>query len=257
MERNLVEIAIHSVDQIPSLEVIRSWPRDQKVKLEFAESVQGERASIGAMLKRELSGFLVGIHIHQPEISIAKLITEEEIEANQDFFEQCAKDYRQLAGELMYQWVKHLGLVLDLESPLKTFNPLKMSGDSNGKMRGWRYCIHGFHCDFTHLKTGQYIEVPLVWGLEFGDLDPYFFTQYILSTPSYHPLPVPIYEAYWDGVRINDKMLALGKFEYLEAQIGSSKGIVVADRQPLDPRPFEALNRLNAQGNHTSDAEPE
>ena len=62
-----------------------------------------------------------------------------------------------------------------------------------------------FTVDLRTSNQGQLIEVPLVFSLEFGDLDPYFFTKYIKSTSDYKPLPVEIYEDYADGVRINEE----------------------------------------------------
>jgi hypothetical protein len=257
MERSLKTISISSLDQVPSLDEIRAWPRQEKVKLEFAPAVQDQRATIGALLKRELDGFLVGIHTQLPEISIGKLITEEEIEAHQDFFEQCAKDYRQLGGELIFQWVEAMGLILNLEFPLNTFHISRRKELAMGKMGDWHYHPHGFHCNFVNQVTGQDIEVPLTHGLEFGDLDPYFFANFILTTPAYQPLPVPIFEKFADGVRIIDKMVSLGKFEPILLPDGRSGGMVVVDRKPLDPQPFLALNQRNALGKGLSDSQKE
>ncbi|WKW46900.1 hypothetical protein P3875_02265 [Myroides sp. JBRI-B21084] len=215
----------------------------------FEKEVQSQREAIGQNLKTELVGFQVGIHTSDPEINIAKLITDKEIEDNQDFFEQCAKDYRQLGEELLFKLVDKLNLNLNREFPMQTFNELKRDARSNGKVEGWNYYVHGFHCGFVNIKTKQEIEVPLVFGEEFGDLDPYFFSKFIKSTPKYKPLPVEIFEDYADGVRINETMLKLGKFEKISSNVGNHYGIVVTDRQKVEIKSYLDLEKMYQEQN--------
>ena len=161
MHRTTDIIKINSVGQIPTLETIRSIPREQTLKLIFEKEVQNLREATGQQLRANLKGFYVGIHTLEPEIRIAKLITELEIEENQDFFEQCAKDYRQLGEELLFKLVDKLDLKLNKDFPMETFNELKRDKRQIGKLENWRYFVHGFHCGFENNKTGQIIEVPL------------------------------------------------------------------------------------------------
>lgn len=244
MNRTTDIIKINSVGQIPTLDTIRSIPRERTMKLVFEKEVQRQREAIGKNLKIKLVGFQVGIHTIEPEINIAKLITDKEIEDNQDFFEQCAMDYRQLGEELLFMLVDKLDLNLNKDFPLETFNELKRDKRQIGKIENWRYFIHGFHCGFENNKTGQIIEVPLVFGQEFGDLDPYFFSKYIKSTPKYRPLPVEIFEDYEDGARINERMLLLGKFEKISSNVGNHYGIVVADRQKVEIKSYLDLEKM-------------
>lgn len=249
MNRTTDIISISSVGQIPTVETIKAIPRERTLKLVFDVGIQEQRATIGQNLTNELIGFQVLLHTVEPEINIAKLITDKEIEDNQDFFEQCAKDYRQLGGELFFKAVEKLGLTLDENCPLITFNELKSGKRQSGKVDNWKYFVHGFHCGFIHIDTKQVIEVPLVFGLEFGDLDPYFFIKYIKSTSKYQPLPVDIFEEYADGKRILEKMIALGKFERIGSNVGNHYGIVVADRQKVIIKSYEELNKLFEEQN--------
>jgi hypothetical protein len=237
-------ISISTIGQIPTLETIRAIPRELTLKLVFDNGVQSQRETIGQNLKKELVGFQVGVHTFEPEINIAKLITDEEIEDNKDFFEQCAKDYRHLGKELIFKLADKLDITINQDYPMMTFNELKSDKRQIGKVENWRYFVHGFHCGFENNITGQIIEVPLVFGLEFGDLDPHFFTKYIKSTPKYNPLPIDIFEDYADGVRINEKMISLGKFERIGSNVGGHYGIVVTDRQKVEIKSFDELNKL-------------
>ena len=118
---------------MPSVDTIKLIPREQTLKLIFNSGAKSKRESIGNKLKKELAGFQVGIHTIQPEINIAKLITDREIEDNQDFFEQCAKDYRELGEKLLYELVDKLKLKLNEDFPMETFNELKQDKRQIGK----------------------------------------------------------------------------------------------------------------------------
>ena len=231
-----------SIRQVPTHERIKTIPRDRTLKLVFDKSIQSERQIIGQNLKQVLDGFQVGVHTIEPEINIAKLITDDEIDKNQDFFEQCAKDYRELGEELIFRLANKLAVTINPDHPLLTFNVFKRGKKQTGKLDDWRYYLHGFHCGFTNLKTGQNIEVPLAFGLEFGDLDPYFFSIFIKSTPAYKPLPIAIYEDYGDGQRIISKMLLLGKFERINSNVENHFGVVVADRERVNVKTYEKLS---------------
>ncbi len=249
LNRMIDIITITSIGQIPTLETIQAIPRGRTLNLVFGKEVQNQREGVGQNLKTNLVGFQVVIHGIKPEINIAKLITDKEIEDNQDFFEQCAKDYRQLGEELLNKLVHKLDLKLSKDYPMETFDELKSDKRSSGKVEGWNYFVHGFHCGFINIKTKQEIQVSLVFGQEFGDLDPYFFSNFIISTPKYRPLPVEIFESYADGVRINKKMISLGKFEVISSNLSNYHGIVVADRQKIEIKSYLDLEKMYLEQN--------
>lgn len=249
MTRTTDIISIDNLGQIPTLETIKSIPRERTLKLVFDKGVQSQRETVGQNLKEKLLDFQIGIHTIEPEINIGKLITDQEIEDNQDFFEQCAKDYRKLGEELIFKLIDKLGLKLNKDFPMETFNELKRHKRQIGKVEGWRYFVHGFHCGFENNKTGQLIEVPLVFGLEFGDLDPYFFSRFVKSTPTYKPLPVDIFEDYADGVRITERMISLGKFERISSNVGNHYGVVVTDRRKVEIKSYLDIEKIYQEQN--------
>jgi hypothetical protein len=236
LERELEEIKCERIQDIPSIDRIIGLSRNKTMKVLFGKEILRKRESIGNQWKEELSDFQIGIHTQNPEINIARLISDNEIVDHQDFFENCAKDYRDIATRLINKLANHLGIEIDPESPLDSFNHLKSSEHrpQNDLVDNCRYYIHGFHCCFENIKTGQVIEVSLVNGLEFGALDPYFFTRFIKSTPDYKPLPIEIFEDYADGVRILEKMEEIGKFEKIYGNYEGRFDTVVSDRVKVE-----------------------
>ncbi|WON92468.1 DUF6896 domain-containing protein [Sphingobacterium sp. Lzh-3] len=244
MDRTTHIITIKSIDQIPTLDEIKSIPREMALKLIFKGKMNKQRERVGEYLEHALSGFQVLTHTVEPELNIVKLITDQEIEDHQDFFEQCAKDYRKLGEQLVFILIDKLDLNLNKDFPLDTFNELKRDDRQLGIVDEWKYFVHGFHCGFHHLTTGQCIEVPLAFGLEFGDLDPYFFMKFILSSPDYRTLPIPLFGEYADGLRIIKKMTALGKFEEIPSNVPGHTGVVVTDREKIEIKSDMDLEKI-------------
>jgi hypothetical protein len=232
-ERSTEIIRINSIYEVPPIDTLRAYPREKLLKLIFADNVSRNRDSIWKFLKRELPGFQIRFPGGDPEIILAKLITTEEVIACQHFFERCAQDYRKLGSQLIFQLAEHLGITLQPETLYATFSKVMSTKKQTGNMGPWHYSFHGFHCCFVNNNTNQVIEVPIVFGFEFGDLDPYFFTAFIKSTPAYNPLPVAIYEDYEDGRIINNTLLSLGKFEKINS-IFNTPGIVVSNREKVN-----------------------
>lgn len=236
MEQRTETLICNSLEELPSIEAIKVIPRDRRYKIIFGEEIRSTREKIGLLWKQELSDFQVGIHQIESEINISKLISDEEIILNQAFFEQCAKDYRSLATKLITELTFLLKIEIKDKSPYESFSKFR---GKNGFLNEWRYYFHGFHCCFEHSKTGQYIEVPLTYGLEFGELDPYFFMGYIKSTIQYQPLPIAIYNDYADGKKVIEKMVELGKFEIINSNIKNINGFVVKDRDKVKVEIYE------------------
>ena len=224
-------IRINKIEQLPNLQEIESIPRGLNLKIIFEGLIKSKRVEIGMNWKIKLPKYSIGIHSNGEEINILKLITDKEIYQYQSFFEECAKEYGILGEKLINQFIRDFKVDSHEGFPLKTLNSYRNTNyEQVGEMDEWRYYFHGFHCGFTHKKTGQNIEVPLTFGEEYGELDPYFFTRFIKSTPKFQPLPIQIYNEYADGRRILEVMLKLGKFEEVNSNIKSEKGIVVKNR---------------------------
>lgn len=80
MERKIDIISIEKLEKVPTHESIKMIPRERTMRLVFEKSVLNKRESVGQKLKNQLAGFQIGIHTIEPEINIAKLLTDQEIE---------------------------------------------------------------------------------------------------------------------------------------------------------------------------------
>jgi len=238
----------NGLDDIPDFKTIKSLERGIEWKIVFGNKIKSKREKIGGQWKFEHPEFQIAVHTIEPEINIVKLITDKEIEEHQEFFEKCAKDYRNLATKLINEFAEKHNVKIDPEYPMNTLCHTERFGYKPvGQMNGWRYAFHGIHCGLTNNKTGQRIEVPLTYGLEFGQLDPYFLTGFIKSTKEYLPLPVGIYCDYADGNRILEKMVEIGKFEYVNSNWPNEKGIVVTDREKVEVKVYNPDEELEEE----------
>ncbi len=234
MKRTIHVIKIKSAQELLNIDEIINISHHQRIKLIFENSALHLREDYGQYLKGILLDFLIGVHEVKPEINISPLILEKEILDNQSFFIQCAKDYRKLGSELVPLFFQKKKLKLNEKFPFINFNQLKCKNHQSGKVGDWKYFIHGHHCHFKNKKTDQEIEVPFMFGMEFGDLDPYFFVKFIKSTPEYQPLPVFLDEDFHDGQRILKTMLDLGLLEKINSSIEWHSGLVIKDREKIE-----------------------
>ena len=225
-------IEVSDIIDFPSVEAIKKIQRGIYLKINLIGSARKHQQEKGEQLRKALLNFSIGIHMNGYEINVKKLITDEEITEHQNFFEQCAKEYGLLGEKLINEFIIHKDIPDHDGFPLKKLNGYigNKNHEPHGQMGEWNYYFHGFHCSFTNRKTKQEIEVPLTYGEEFGELDPYFFSIFIKTTPEFQPLPVPIYDDYGDGKRILETMYKLGKFEIINSNLGGQEGYIVKER---------------------------
>lgn len=225
-------IYISDIKDFPTLEDIRNIKRGVCLKINLIESAQKYQEEKGRELRKDLPNFSIGINMNGYEINVKKLITNKEILEHQDFFEFCAKEYGLLGEKLINEFIVYKGIPNHKGFPLKELNGYigNKNHEPRGEMGEWNYYFHGFHCLFINRNTKQKIEVPLTYGEEFGELDPYFFSIFIKTTPKFQPLPIYIYDDYEDGKIIIETMFQLGKFEIIKSNIEGRLGYIVKDR---------------------------
>ena len=74
---------------------------------------------------------------------------------------------------------------------------------------GWSYFIHGEHCLFVNQITDQELEVFLGFREFVGKLDPYFFYQFLVTTPQYQHLTKYFQQPFQDMCEIFDNLIEL------------------------------------------------
>lgn len=110
---------------------------------------------------------------------------------NADAIVAAARLFRATATERMTALAAHMGVGLDAFSTFSSREQLPGAPQPQGRLPdGWTYWFHGFECRFRYPPTGQVVEVCLGFPGEFGVLDPWFFAQFVESTPEL--------EAVWD-----------------------------------------------------------
>ena len=151
-------------------------------------------------------------HQHNSEINNTPSLSDAVLLIHLDFFMKCAKDYQSLATQLMDALADHLDITVNQLSPIQSFGFLKNCDDTPEYtiMGDWRFDVHGFHCSFEHRIKGQCVSASLVNGVNYGKLDPLFFTEFIKTSPEYMPLPIAFHDSYTDGVKILNKLLEHG-----------------------------------------------
>lgn len=125
------------------------------------------------------------------------MLKVQEILANKDSIYLCAKAFRNDANTLMLQLSQMF--CFDINDcgafPLSVY---KTNYYKKGILdNDWTFYIHGSHCRFDNLKTGQIVEVRYTEKPEFGFLDGFFFFDYMQSTEKFKDL------ANWFGNYLN------------------------------------------------------
>lgn len=120
--------------------------------------------------------------------------------------------YQRIARQLIDQ------LILETDQPDRTailagaYDMLTNADVVNGEEEltgNWYFDVHGEHCMFKNTETGQTLEVFLGSPEDVGNMDPYFFYDFIKTTPELAHLT-----SYFD----NPFKDMLDLFERLEAE---------------------------------------
>jgi hypothetical protein len=166
---------------------------------------------------------------------------------NRFFFQNCAKSHRDLATKLIHRLANYLNIQIDNNFPYQSFREFRQGKKQKGAFDDWQYFLHGFHCRFTNISSGQVIEVSLVFGLEFGVLDPLFFIDYIKTSEYKNSIPFQIDDAYHDGIRIIEVMTDIGIFEKTHSNIEGYFGFVIADREKVEITTYNNIDYVTKE----------
>jgi hypothetical protein len=177
-----------------------------------------DKPSIIQQLTRQLPDFTVfdsgGKSGEFTWITIKKVIAAEDVLANAEAILAAMRLFRVTAGDLMSRLAQQLNVPLEAFADpyfqlrhtrsVKLFGKLGERTDQPGeaprtgpfrrllapiwrvleqRTAEWEYRFHGAECQFRNTKTGQILEICLGFEDESGVLDPYFFYQFVSTTP--------------------------------------------------------------------------
>lgn len=130
-------------------------------------------------------------------ITIKRVVPEHVVLANEEAIYSAAKDFRRVATGLIRQLARHLSISeQEFKHPLMRMNLGKRSRGTLGPE--WEYFFHGYQCRFTHRTSGQAVDVELGFDGEFGVLDPWFFCQFVRTTPEHSAVAALFRHAFHD-----------------------------------------------------------
>ncbi|CAA0123498.1 Uncharacterised protein [BD1-7 clade bacterium] len=164
------------------------------------------------------SVFDAGCTKYWSKITVKQVISEKEIESLIPEITAAAKEFKKQSEFL----AKEISKLNDV--PISKL--WEKSDEITTSPIGWRCYHHGQHFYCENLESGQVVEVPIWYGGEFGVLDPYFFSQFISSTPSLN-MPVSIVDWYHDMSRVMDIMLKKGLMKQVTGTTYEVSGIAI------------------------------
>jgi hypothetical protein len=117
-------------------------------------------------------------------ITIRPAIATSLVLKNIDGFLSCFKAFDEKACEMMQLMSDTFGISLSKSE-------MRYTRSEDGKLRTfgnindeWEYRFHGQGCSFKSNKTGQFLDVQVVYAPEFGVIDTFYMLKFINSTDS-------------------------------------------------------------------------
>jgi len=135
-------------------------------------------------LQKEFSNHVVSEIKWMNKLIIAPSISTKTVLENLNKFYKCIELFDKTAHSLMSLMADKFDIDLNNSSEiydLKRNRSDKQRGQINDE---WKYHFHGKGCSFTNSKTEQFLDVQIINGLEYGQLDTYYLMKFIQTTDS-------------------------------------------------------------------------
>jgi hypothetical protein len=229
--RTIEKIFCGSIHGIPPLEQFLDLPRRKAMRFIFDKLPAEERRELVRLFRKKLPGFYVSEdHRKVSFVTIARRISEEEVEQHQEFFAECARDFSRTSVQLIFDFIAHLDLPIDENFPRGAFERFRKEHlHLKGMMGDWYYSTCSYFCDFANLKTGQLVQVPTIYGCEFDAMDGCALIPFIRSTKAYQPLPIEFYEDETEGEIIVNALVKLGVLKMIKSRFCDFQAAVIRD----------------------------
>ena len=102
---------------------------------------------------------------------------------------------------------KHKKRIIDaVDQYISDCLKLEHERENNTISNDWIIDEHGMHCYYKNAVTGQVVEAPIMQTSNIDNLDPYFFSLYVKSTPELSDIAELIEDNYHDARKIIDEI---------------------------------------------------
>ena len=135
-------------------------------------------------LQKGFSNYVVSEIKWINKLVIVPSISTKTVLDNLNEFYKCIELFDSTAHSLMNLMAETFDIDLNNSSEiydLKRNRSDKQRGQINDE---WKYHFHGKGCSFTNSITEQFLDVQIINGLEFGELDTYYLMKFIQTTES-------------------------------------------------------------------------
>lgn len=163
---------------------------DENETLLFALTEQGFSRNYVLDLQKKLPDYVVGEIKWMNKLYIVPSISTKTVLENLDAFYKCIELFDKTAHYLMNLMAKTFNINLKNSSELhdlKRNRSNKQRGNINDE---WKYHFHGKGCLFTNLNTEQFLDVQIINGIEYGQLDTYYLMKFIQTTESLQEMSI-------------------------------------------------------------------
>jgi len=245
--------------------------KDQHVVLKFLLTPAGkptaaDKQRVIQELERQLPNCTVfdsgGGSGESTWITIKEVISERDVLANAGEVVAAMRLFRATARELMGRLAQQLGVPLEAFSNryfrLQYAHSVKLAGRMGEcieqlgeelargpfqrligpirrvferKTAEWEYYFHGGECQFRNVRTGQIVEVCLGFRDEFGVLDPYFFFQFVSTTPGLEKVAQLFTDGFHDTLRALEILEQHGHLRRISSGSGDRAGLIAPDSE--------------------------
>jgi hypothetical protein len=174
---------------------------------------------------------------HRQRLFVARILDETTILRYARQVIDAARDFERVAKERGLALAAHLQVdATDLIALGRFMRPEFSAERQIGKLDGgWRYCFHGYECGFSNQQSGQHLEIVFGYENQWGIINPYFFGQFVKSTPAHHEVAALFQSRFADAQRTLEVLEAKGYFVRVAPSprsFSQREGLVVAPSTP-------------------------
>jgi hypothetical protein len=213
-----LRIVCHDLSEIPAAEVLsRLAARQQSVVLGLRDAADSDMKTIIArlvtLLPEDVSIFPALGASGRQGITIMRVVDRKTVLRHAHATREAAVSFGEIANTLVEDLAAKLGLRADdfSREPLIRMKIGKRADP--GELPGsWHYSFHGQQCRFENRKTGQVLDVELGYEGELGALDPWFFHQFLSTTPRFTVLADVFVDPFHDTLRALELLADHGFF---------------------------------------------